>query len=90
MHARRALSKWERGACLMEGSTRGGEVCGLLTSSLVDVLFLALGGENSPVRRPRGATSRKRARGRSRNRKGRGSGRCRRAPLRRACVDAGA
>eukprot|EP00965_Chrysotila_dentata_P055084 1827669-Pleurochrysis_carterae.AAC.1 len=33
LHARRALSKCKRGACgPMEGSTRGGEVCGLLTS----------------------------------------------------------
>eukprot|EP00965_Chrysotila_dentata_P068356 2260936-Pleurochrysis_carterae.AAC.1 len=67
----------------MEGSTRGGEVCVLLTSH-VSCVFLALGGENSPVRRPRSATG-KQARGRSRNRNGGGSGRGRRAPLRKAC-----
>eukprot|EP00965_Chrysotila_dentata_P138500 4581763-Pleurochrysis_carterae.AAC.1 len=72
----------------MEGSTRGGEVCGLLTSLLV-VLFLVLGGENSPVCRPRGATG-KQARGWSRERDGRGCGRGLRAPLGGACMDAGA
>eukprot|EP00965_Chrysotila_dentata_P181068 5977329-Pleurochrysis_carterae.AAC.1 len=64
----------------MEGSTRGGEVCGLLTSCVRFVLFVALGGENSPARRPCGAT-RERARGSSRECEGRGSGRGPRAPL---------
>eukprot|EP00965_Chrysotila_dentata_P004732 154757-Pleurochrysis_carterae.AAC.1 len=38
---------------------------------MLNVLFLALGGENSPVCRPRGATG-KPARGRRRNRSGGG------------------
>ena len=36
---RRALSKSERGVCPMEGSTRGGEVCGLLTSHVSCVVL---------------------------------------------------
>eukprot|EP00965_Chrysotila_dentata_P215109 6188576-Pleurochrysis_carterae.AAC.2 len=32
LHARRALSERERGACPMEGSTREGKGCGLFTS----------------------------------------------------------
>eukprot|EP00965_Chrysotila_dentata_P137118 4535353-Pleurochrysis_carterae.AAC.1 len=64
----------------MEGSTRGGEVCGLLTSYVRFVLFVVLGGENFPVRRPCGAT-REPVRGWSREREGRGSGRGPRAPL---------
>eukprot|EP00965_Chrysotila_dentata_P015878 525496-Pleurochrysis_carterae.AAC.1 len=72
----------------MEGSTREGEVCGLLASLLV-VLFLALKGENCPVCRPRG-TSGEQARGWSQERNGRGCARSLRAPLRGACMDAGA
>eukprot|EP00965_Chrysotila_dentata_P177904 5877084-Pleurochrysis_carterae.AAC.1 len=51
---------------------------------LLVVLFLALGGENSPDCRPRGATG-KQARGWSRKRDERESGRGLSAPLRRAC-----
>eukprot|EP00965_Chrysotila_dentata_P007785 254332-Pleurochrysis_carterae.AAC.1 len=39
-----------------EGSTCGGEVCGLLTSFVRNVLFVALEGENSPACRPCGAS----------------------------------
>eukprot|EP00965_Chrysotila_dentata_P228025 6196360-Pleurochrysis_carterae.AAC.1 len=47
----------------MESSTRGGEVCGLLTS-FVSCVFFALGGENSsPVYRRRGAIGSKRGGG---------------------------
>eukprot|EP00965_Chrysotila_dentata_P148746 4912100-Pleurochrysis_carterae.AAC.1 len=72
----------------MEGSTRGGEVCGVL-ASLLFVWFLALGGENFPACRPRSATG-EQAKGRSRERNGRECGRGLRAQLRGACMDAGA
>eukprot|EP00965_Chrysotila_dentata_P171499 5659999-Pleurochrysis_carterae.AAC.1 len=61
---------------------------GFSPASLV-ALFVALGGENSFVRRPRGAM-RKQAKGASRKREGRGRGRGVRAPLRGACTGAGA
>eukprot|EP00965_Chrysotila_dentata_P085218 2811495-Pleurochrysis_carterae.AAC.1 len=56
------------------------KTAGFLPPLLV-LLFLALGGENSPVCSPRGATG-KQARGWSRKREGRGSVRGLRAPLR--------
>eukprot|EP00965_Chrysotila_dentata_P167667 5537351-Pleurochrysis_carterae.AAC.1 len=90
LHAGRALSKRERGACPIEGLTRGGEVCGFLISFVRFVLFVALGGKNSLLA-GRAARPESERGGWSREREGRGSGRGPRAPLAvPALYDAGA
>eukprot|EP00965_Chrysotila_dentata_P224774 6194382-Pleurochrysis_carterae.AAC.1 len=84
LHARRAFAERERGggACPWEGSTRGGD----FSPPLFVVWFVVLGGKKSSVCRPRSATW-ELAGGLSQERK---SGRGPKAPLRSACVDAGA